>query len=104
MIKFDGEGHLMQKIEIIISDNSIDNHTKQAAIENLCLEYDLNWFSNEIKDSLEARSVILHDIYKGIDSGIKFITLPYTKNNWFNFGKLILNAELDNIEINNRRS
>lgn len=55
-----------------------------------------------MKNSLEARSVILHDIYRSLDTGLKYITLPYTKNNWFKFGKLIDKSGLENIDSNNK--
>ena len=79
MEKFNIEGPLMEKINTIIQDSIMDNHTKQIGIENVALEYDLNWFTNEMNSSIEARSVILHDIYKGFETGLKYITLPYKK-------------------------
>ena len=102
MEKFKIEGPLMEKIDQIIQESTINSYTKQIAIEKVALEYDLNWFSREMKDSLEVRSVILHDIYKGFYTGLKYIILPYSKNDWFKFRKLIQNSKLENMDINNK--
>jgi hypothetical protein len=88
MEKFKIEGPLMEKIDQIIQESTINSYTytKQIAIEKVALEYDLAlayWFSREMKDSLEASSVILHDIYKGFYTGLKYIILLYSKNFYF---------------------
>jgi len=102
MEKFKIEGALMVKISEIIKEPSLNSYTKQLAIEKITLEYDLNWFTNEMNNSLQARSVILHDIYKGFYTGIKYITLPYTKNDWLKLRKLIKNSNLDNMDSNSK--
>lgn len=87
--KYNIEGPLMVKIKMILDEKNQDNYTKQIAIEKLSLEYDLNWFANEMKNSVDARSVILHDIYKIFNTKLKFITQPFIKNNWINLKDLI---------------
>jgi len=88
--KYNVEGPLMEKIKMILDVKNQDNYTKQIAIEKISLEYDLNWFANEMKNSLDARSVILHDIYKIFNTKLKFITNPYVKNNWLKLKLFII--------------
>jgi len=35
----------MRDISEIINNDKLSNKEKQIGIENLCLEYDLNWFA-----------------------------------------------------------
>lgn len=79
---------LMKLIRTIINNSMLGNREKQIGIEKLCLEYDLNWFKNEMQNSLDIRSVILHDIYNKLNNSINFIILPYTKNDWSSLYKL----------------
>ena len=103
--KYNVDGPLMEKIKMILDVKNQDNYTKQIAIEKISLEYDLNWFANEMKNSLDARSVILHDIYKVFNTKLKIITNPYVKNNWLklndfiNINKTKFNSENDKDNI-----
>ena len=79
------EGPLMSKIDLILKDTTLDAQSKQVSIEKLGLEYDLAWFQQEIKNSIDTISVILHDIYKTFEASLKYITQPYLKNCWLKF-------------------
>ena len=70
------EGPLMSKIDLILKDTTLDAQSKQVGIEKLGLEYDLAWFQQEIKNSIDTISVILHDIYKTFEASLKYITHP----------------------------
>ena len=60
--KFIVKGPLMSKIDLILNDTTLDANSKQVGIEKLVLEYDLDWFKQEMTNSIDTRSVILHDI------------------------------------------
>jgi hypothetical protein len=90
--RFMVEGALMSKINLILSDSSLDANSKQVGIEKLCLEYDLEWFKQELKNSVDTRSVILHDIYKNLELSLKYITKSYIKNDWLKFKKKLESA------------
>jgi hypothetical protein len=99
--RFNTEGALIEQLKVIIDNKELNNYTKQIGIEKLLLEYDLNWFTNEMKDSLEARSVILHDIYKSFNTNIIYVTIPYIKNNWLKFKVLVNKCNLQDLNSGN---
>ena len=86
--KFKVDEPLMTNIYEILHNEKLENREKQIGIEKVCLEYDLNWFRQELKNSVETRSIILHDIYRSLDHGLKLVLQPYIKNNCFSLIKL----------------
>jgi hypothetical protein len=100
--KFKIEDPLMKNINSIINNNLLSNRDKQIGIENLCLDYDLNWFSKELKNSVDARSVILHDIHKKLDISLLYIIKPYIKSDYLKLYKLYKDAKFDKLVNNNK--
>jgi hypothetical protein len=99
LIKLNIDEPLGKILSEIINNNKISLEARQIAIENACLEYDLNWFKNEMKNSLDARFVLLHDIYNNFNNGLKFIIQPFIKHNYLNLNKdlkkiLIINEKI----------
>ena len=104
--KYDLDQPLMKALSDIINNPEIDGERKQIGIEKLCLEYDLNWFEKEMKDSVDARSVMLHDIYKKMDNALNFIIKPYTRYNYLKltnlYDKCNFISDDNNNDINNK--
>lgn len=57
----------MRFISNVINDNKLNAISKQIGVEIICLDSDLNWFENEMKNSLDVRSTILHDIFHKLE-------------------------------------
>jgi len=55
--------NLYWKLISEIINNTVLGNKENKLLWKLCLDYDLNWFKNEIKNSLGTRSVI-YMIYK----------------------------------------
>jgi len=73
---------LSMLISTIIKENKLTLEEKQLGIENVILNYDLDWFKNEIENSVDIKSIILHDIYTKLDKEfICNITTLYQKIN-----------------------
>jgi len=77
-------------ISTIIKENKLTLEEKQLGIENVILNYDLDWFKNEIENSVDIKSIILHDIYTKLDKELSVILQPYIKNK---FENLIINID-----------
>lgn len=92
----------MKSIYELINNPELDNKSKQFAIESLCLEYDLNWWENEFKFSIDARSVMLHDIHKKLDHAFFYILQPFIKNNFSLLHLLYLDVISDHSDCNKK--
>jgi hypothetical protein len=80
--RFNDEYPLMKEIKNIINDNTFNDKEKQLGIEKLTLDYEMNWFKKEMSKSVDARSVILHDIHSKMNNGLNYIVKKYKDNNY----------------------
>ena len=93
-LSFNSESKLIELLYDIVNANNIDPYVKQLSIENTILEYDLDWFNKQIGNSVDIRSIILHDIYKKLIHCINKIIKKYVIND---FELLLKDLKSDNI-------
>jgi len=56
--------------------------SKQLNIERLILNQDINYFEEVLKDSINVKSIVLHDVYSKFNHDLNIIIQPYIKNNY----------------------
>jgi DNA-directed RNA polymerase len=74
------ESKLTLLLSKIINDSDISLMNKQIGIEKAILEYDLEWFKQEMESSIEIKNVVLHDIYFTLDKQLSIVLQPYIIN------------------------
>ena len=66
---------------------------KQITIERLILDSDINYFEDVLKDSINVKSIVLHDVYSKFNHELNVILQPYIKNNY-----RLLHRDLNTVE------
>ena len=100
-VKFslNSESNLINSIYELVNAHNIHPSIKQISVEDALLNYDLNWFNNQIGNSVDIRSIVLHDIYKKLIHTINKIIKNYSYNN---FESLLKDIKSNNVNIKSK--
>ena len=92
--KLDSNKNVLSKLlSKIIKDKELDVYEKQLGIEKACFNYDMRWFQNNIKTSVDVKSIILHDVYNKINRALNIIIHKFIINNFIKLKKSINNEK-----------